>query len=188
MLRMAGYKNEEWWKGIPQREAPAQPSWEEANGPRETVSWFEAVAFCRWLSQRTGFKIRLPTEWEWQQAATGGDPDREYPWSGGWDATRCNCDASRLSRTTAVGMYPNGATSQRLLDMAGNVWEWCLNTYEGSEVPESLRIDDSNVRRVQRGGSWGNWSGDLRASIRGWGNPFNRENFIGFRLVQDIDQ
>src|SRR5262249_30644668 len=68
-----GYRNSEWWKGIKQRNGPDDPSWKEANSPRETVSWFEAVAFCRWLSKRTGLPIRLPTEWEWQLAATGGD-------------------------------------------------------------------------------------------------------------------
>ena len=100
---------------------PAEPNWKEANSPRETVSWFEAVAFCRWLSKRTNSKIRLPTEWEWQLAATGGDPEREYPWPGGWDATKCNSSESRLNRTSAVGIYPSGVTQQGVLDMAGNV-------------------------------------------------------------------
>jgi formylglycine-generating enzyme required for sulfatase activity len=74
-------------------------AWQEANSPRETVSWFEAMAFCRWLSQRTGSKIRLPTEWEWQQAATGGDSTREYPWPGEWDASRCNSCLSSNSKS-----------------------------------------------------------------------------------------
>jgi len=75
-----GYRNKEWWKDIEQSMEADKPSWLEANAPRETVSWYEAVAFCRWLSARTGTNIRLPTEWEWQQAATGGDAGREYPW------------------------------------------------------------------------------------------------------------
>ena len=161
-------------------------SWQEANAPRETVSWFEAVAFCRWLSQQTGSKIRLPTEWEWQQAATGGDPTRKYPWSGEWDTSRCNSDESRLRRTTAVGMYPSGATKQGVLDMAGNVWEWCLNTYEHPEAPESLRIDESNTARVLRGGSWHSRPVYLRVSYRNWNNADLRYNGIGFRLAQDI--
>lgn len=181
-----GYENEAWWKGI-KKETPIQSSWQEANCPRETVSWFEAVAFCRWLSHRTETAVRLPTEWEWQQAATGGEPAREYPWPGGLDTTRCISNESRLHRTTAVGMYPNGATSQGLLDMAGNVWEWCLNTYDGPEAPESLRIDDSNASRVFRGGSWTNFPEALGASSRFWNPlPTSRINYVGFRLVQDI--
>lgn len=183
-----GYKSDEWWKGIRKvSEAPEPPSWQEANGPRETASWYEAVAFCRWLSHRTGSKIRLPTEWEWQQAATGGDPTREYPWPGGWDAARCNSVESRLPRTTAVGLYPGGATKQGLLDMAGNVWEWCLNTYDQPAHAEAVCLsDDQRKSRVIRGGSWVYFPVNLRTSSR-FGSPAGiRDNNIGFRLVQDI--
>ncbi len=150
------------------------------------MSWYEAVAFCRWLSHRTGSTIRLPTEWEWQQAATGGDPTYEYPWPGGWDGIRCNSEESRLNRTTPVGIYPRGATEQGVLDMAGNVWEWCLNTYDDPEKPESVGFDDSGGRRVLRGGAWISRPEDLRASIRLWDTPVNRYDYIGFRLAQDI--
>ncbi|TKB61807.1 MAG: formylglycine-generating enzyme family protein [Nitrospira sp.] len=94
-----GYRHEKWWKDMKESDVAAEPNWREANSPRDTVSWFEAVAFCQWLSAKTGTKIRLPTEWEWQQAATGGDSTREYPWPGEWDGSRCNSDESRLSRT-----------------------------------------------------------------------------------------
>jgi formylglycine-generating enzyme required for sulfatase activity len=181
-----GYQNLQWWAEIRQSKAPEPPEWKEANSPREKLSWFEAVAFCRWLSQRTGSKIRLPTEWEWQQAAIGGDPTRDYPWPGEWDATHCNSSESRLSRATAVGIYPSGATKQGVLDMAGNVWEWCLNKYEDSGMPTSLRIDKSNSHRVIRGGSWNDFPGDLLVSARYSYSAVYRLNYVGFRLVQDI--
>jgi Sulfatase-modifying factor enzyme 1/Domain of unknown function (DUF4062) len=195
-IKDAGYRNTEWWKGMKQSEGPAEPSWKEANSPRETVSWYEAVAFCRWLSKRTGSKIRLPTEWEWQLAATGGDPEREYPWPGGWDPTRCNSYESRLNRTCAVGVYPGGATRQGVLDMAGNVWEWCLNKYEKPGSPESLNIDDDERgQRVLRGGSWYGNPDLLHLSLRyrlsatsRYRNYADYQNYgIGFRLAQDIE-
>jgi hypothetical protein len=179
-----GYRNEEWLRDMENSETVAEPRWGEANAPRETVSWFEAVAFCRWLSAKTGTSIRLPTEWEWQQAATGGDPTNEYPWPGEWDTSRCNSKESRLSRTTAVGMYPHGATKQGVMDMAGNVWEWCLKTYEQPEAPEPLPIDESNTSRVLRGGSWDNKPENLRVSARGRYYADTQTNSIGFRLAQ----
>ena len=181
-----GYGNDKWWEGIQRSEEASVASWQEANLPRETVSWYEAVAFCQWLSHRTESKIRLPTEWEWQQAASGGDPTREYPWRDEWDTSRGNSTESRLNRTTVVGMYPRGATEQGVLDMAGNLWEWCLNKYEDPMAPESLRIDESNTGRVLRGGSWGNGPGTLRASHRNWNFADTRDYYIGFRLAQDL--
>ena len=183
-----GYRNVEWWKDIKRSEEPAEPSWREANSPRETLSWFEAVAFSKWLSKRTGLKIRLPTEWEWQLAATGGDPEREYPWLGGWDPAKCNSVESRLNRTTAVGIYPNGATAQGVHDMAGNVWEWCLNKYENSDHDEALKIDsDERGQRVMRGGSWYDFPVNLRSSTRNWSGAGYRNGGVGFRLAQDLN-
>lgn len=73
-----GYGDDAWWKGIEKIDVAAESRWKTPMllGKR---SWYEAVAFCRWLSHRTKATIRLPTEWEWQQAATGGDPTSEYP-------------------------------------------------------------------------------------------------------------
>jgi hypothetical protein len=181
-----GYRNEEWWRDIEQRDWAEPPRWPEANAPREMVSWFETVAFCRWLSAKTRTSIRLPTEWEWQQAVTGGDLTHKYPWIGRWDAARCNSDESRLGRTTAVGVYPQGATEQGVMDMAGNVWEWCLNTYEQPEAAESQGIYRSNTRRMVRGGSWYSKPGALHISARYMPMPAGRDNGVGFRLAQDI--
>ncbi|TKB70058.1 MAG: DUF4062 domain-containing protein [Nitrospira sp.] len=203
-----GYRNEEWWKDIEQSEEACTASWHEANAPRETVSWYEAVAFCRWLSHHQPDQpVRLPTEWEWQQAATGGDPEREYPWEGGRDGSRCNSYESRLNRTTAVGMYPQGATQQGVLDMMGNVWEWCVNKTRNSERLETMRIDKGGDRRVIRGGSWDYRLGSSRVSLRNGcdagyrgagsvhlretrddiGNADSRDNgILGFRLALDL--
>jgi formylglycine-generating enzyme required for sulfatase activity len=85
-----GYRNSAWWRGIRYvgmklwpfggPEGCTAPTWSEANCPRESVSYFEAVAFCRWLSAKTRNSIRLPTDLEWMVAATGVDLSRDYPW------------------------------------------------------------------------------------------------------------
>ena len=180
-----GYHNNAWWQEFPQPEGLTPPAWNEANCPRERVSWYEAVAFCRWLSHRTGLPIRLPPEWEWQQAATGGDSTYKYPWGKKWDSSRCNSVEAVLNRTSSVGIYLTGATQQGVFDMAGNLWEWCLNTYEN---PKTAALDLKNSRdRVVRGGSWETKTRFLRLSRRYRSSAADRKNFIGFRLAQDID-
>ncbi|GJL70722.1 MAG: hypothetical protein NPIRA06_33570 [Nitrospirales bacterium] len=180
-----GYENEKWWEGMKKIE-PQRSFWQESNAPREMVSWFDAVAFCLWLSHRTDSRIRLPTEWEWQQAATGGDSNNEFPWGKEWDEALCNSIESRLNRTTPVGIYLQGATLQEVFDMAGNLWEWCLNTYDNPQRPESVHLDDLRTDRVVRGGSWLSKPVTLRSSNRSWDATDYRNFLLGFRLVQDI--
>jgi len=141
------------WEPDPQRG--------RANQPAVMVTWVEAMAYCEWISERVGHEVRLPTEWEWQQAATGGDPENEYPW-GAWQEGRANTDESALGRVTAVGLYPDGASAQRVMDFAGNVWEWCLNKYD-SPKDTTPGGDDG---RVVRGGSWDNGRDYARCAFR----------------------
>ena len=182
-----GYGNAAWWQGMPEEAANGSvaPNWHEPYCPRETVSWYEAVAFCQWLSRHLGFELRLPTEFEWQQAATHGEAERVYPWGAEWDEGRCNSTESRLNRTTVVGLYPHGTWPDGPLDMAGNVDEWCQNKYE---KPMDDQIDTSDDMRVVRGGSWVNGSDYCRAAARGsfggYGDPVLRYYGDGFRLLR----
>jgi formylglycine-generating enzyme required for sulfatase activity len=154
------------------------------NHPAVYVSWFDAVAFCRWLSRRLSFEVRLPDEWEWQQAATGGDDKNVFPWGLGWDAKaqfwRANTFESRLGQATAVGMYPAGASPAGVLDMAGTVWEWCVNKFDSPEVTRSGARDFDY--RVLRGGSW-SYGQDYARSAGRWYFPSFRFYVIGFRVV-----
>ncbi len=174
-----GYANAVWWKGLAERQnAPGEQYRELDNHPAETVSWYDAVAYCRWLSVKLGYEIRLPTEWEWQQAATGGDSAYEYPWGADWETERANTYESRLGRTTAVGMYPRGASPVGALDMSGNVFEWCLNLHEN---PSDTDLSSSSAR-VVRGGAWSDLPLGARAGCRDDFIPTYRFDYLGFRV------
>ena len=85
-----------------------------------------------------------------------------------------------LGQTTAVGVYPQGASGEGVLDLAGNVWEWCLNKYDR---PSETAADTSGHTRVVRGGSWVNNPDGARAALRFGGGPDDRSDDGGFRLV-----
>ena len=178
-----GYSDDRWWQGLAKRfEEPAQPSWCEANSPRETVSWYEAVAYCRWLSHRSGLSISLPTEQQFERVARGPkwQPEFEsvdYPWHGKWDNSLLNCELG-LSRTSAVGVYLGSRSVEGVEDVSGNLWEWQLNVYEN---PDNTAVKGDSARAL-RGGSWYDDSGNCRSSIRSLLDPVNRNFSIGFRL------
>ena len=129
-------------------------------------------------SWRGEFEIRLPTEWEWQWAAQGPD-GRAYPWGKDFDAGRCNTTESGIGMTTPVGSYAQGASPYGVLDMAGNVWEWCLNE---QDKPTDTGLAGS-AGRVVRGGSWGYYRRSARCASRDWDDPADRVNLIGFRVI-----
>ena len=129
-----GYRNKEHWKDLRREAEPGGQYRVVGNHPAENVSWYDAVAFCRWLSGHLGFEVRLPNDSEWQQAATGGNTSYAYAWGAQWDGTRANTWESRLGRTSAIGMYPHGASVQGVLDSpapCGNGVSMSIKTYAG---------------------------------------------------------
>jgi hypothetical protein len=176
----AGYRSKRWWANLWHEPQPGERYREVGNCPVENVSWYDAMAYCRWLSMRLGYEVQLPTEYQWQQAANGGEPTRGYPWGPDWVEGRANTAESRLSRSTTVGVYPRGASAQKGLDLAGNVWEWCLNRYRSaSDVSVS-----SQDERVVRGGSWADVRDYSRCRYRYGCHPEDRSHRIGFRIVR----
>jgi formylglycine-generating enzyme required for sulfatase activity len=172
-----GFSHKRWWKNLDRPNNPPEQFRRTGNCPADNVSWHDAVAFCRWLSERLRRVITLPTEMEWQQMATGGLSTHEYPWGMSWDMARANTYGSRLDRSTAVGLYPAGATAQGVLDVAGNVWEWCSNRYE-----EPGAVDYQLTARTLRGGSWGDGRDACRSRGRFSYDPGLRLNLLGFRV------
>jgi formylglycine-generating enzyme required for sulfatase activity len=181
------------WRLSNRINGPAEydPVFQTPNHPRVGVSWYEATAFCAWLTQRwreTGRlgqqgTIRLPHETEWEQAARWDGKradDRYFPWAGSKKGDpeaalneRCNWVNTGLGHTSAVGLFPMGEAACGALDLAGNVWAWCDNWY-----------DSSQNYRVVRGGSWADGSpGRLSVSCRYNGHPGGRGQNRGFRCV-----
>ena len=165
-----------------------QPAFQTSNHPRVGVSWFEAVAFCRWLSEQLQQQIRLPSEAEWERAARHTD-GRAYPWGEGMEdlAQRCNMAETGIGHTSAVGLFPGGLAQCGAADMAGNVWEWCRTKWRGNYTNYEQKVDDAldgTDRLVLRGGSWGNLDPEtLRCSFRFDVSPVSRSQLYGFRCV-----
>ncbi len=189
-----GYINERWLEGLAVHEGDPQMHeqyFKYDNHPRETVNWYQAMAFCRWLSWRMGsgydlkkideWKVRLPTEFEWEKAARGTD-GRLYPYKGDYDPAKANTHDTGIRQTSAVGIFPNGASPDGAMDMSGNVWEWCLSNRDKparEAQKENLRNENS---RVLRGGSWSLIQGSSCAVYRFSRDPASRNSPIGFRL------
>jgi formylglycine-generating enzyme required for sulfatase activity len=175
----------ELWEGI------AKPSKSLENHPVVYVSWKSAAAYCRWLAHVTGKLYRLPTEAEWEKAARGPD-GRIYPWGNERDTARYNVYESGKGTTTSVGSYPSGASPYGVLDMAGNIWEWCA-TKQDKPYPYNVSEDEwsdnylkERAVRVLRGGAF-NFSGSYaRCAFRGRLNFDGAYDCIGFRVVVSL--
>ena len=147
------------------------------------VCWYEARAYCAWLSAQTGQPFRLPTEAEWEAAArrrTG----RRYAYGDEFDASRCNAFESHIRRTTPVGVFPGGETPEGLIDLTGNSWDWTGSLDQPYPYVAADGREDpaAEARRVVRGGSWNNSQTNARATSRYAGAPDARLN-LGFRVV-----
>jgi formylglycine-generating enzyme required for sulfatase activity len=152
------------------------------------ISWDDAVVYCRWLAKTTKKPYRLPTEAEWEKAARGTD-GRIYPWGNKWDAKRCNTSEDGPGKTTPVGAYPAGASPYGLLDMTGNVWEWCATKW-GKLYPYDATEDEwgddylkAGGYRVVRGGSFYGNQYFARCAVRYGDRPGDGVDLRGFRVA-----
>lgn len=153
-----------------------------ADYPVVNVSWFDAAEFCYWLSKRVDQKITLPTEQQWQRAAQG-NTDWLYPWGNEADATRCNVQESGHGSLTPVDQYPKGASPFGVMDMSGNVWEWCSTEWHTG----SHAVKKTAGLRVLRGGSGANPIEYATTTYRECAEPTLRADNRGFRIVQIIE-
>lgn len=180
-----GFGNPQWWdfspQGIQWRKDHIHPkptAFDGADLPCTRVSWFDSIAFCHWLSAELNTHVRLPTEQEWQRAAIS-DTRWGYPWGNELDETRANY-ANRIGKVSAVGSFPDGQSPFGVMDMIGNLWEWCLTKWAA---------DDTDLNgytyRVYRGGAWNVSNPEYLTAIDrgvGW-SPRGRLNDCGFRIT-----
>lgn len=193
--------NELYEKFDPSHRSKRAP-WADENHPVIYVNCLDAINFCTWLNTQGKQKFRLPTEAEWEYAARGSE-GRPFPWGDKldrgdlanfadantpfpWRATGIN---DGFAQTSPVSTYPRGASPFGIVDMAGNVWEWCsdyFETYRGGD-----RVDPKGpaqgTRRVYRGGSWKSKASSLQGSTRNFNTPDYSSNDVGFRVVCDCE-
>ena len=163
------------------------------NYPVVYVKWEQADAYCQWLASETGWDVRLPTEAQWEKAASW-DPvagrKYRYPWGDeDPDGERLNYLGSNVGQAMPVGSYPQGASPYDLLDMAGNVWEWVADWYDGKYYDKTDNSTDPTGpdhgrHKVMRGGSYGYGSLYVRVTRREAGDPNKAKGAgLGFRCV-----
>ncbi len=151
------------------------------------VCWYEADAYARWAGKR------LPTEAEWEYAASWGVDGikRRYPW-GDEDPTPARANLGRLRLgPDDVTARPGGATRAGVLALVGDVWEWTATTFGGYPgfrafpYREYSEVFFGDEYRVLRGGSWATHPTVARTTFRNWDYPIRRQIFCGFRCARD---
>jgi formylglycine-generating enzyme required for sulfatase activity len=195
-----GYRDKSWWTDAGWLEIGQKQTeprfWRDTrfNKPAQPViglSWYECVAYCRWLSSETGALWRLPTEAEWEMGARGS-AGHLFPWGNEFDPDRLNGRGPRdrqVCTSTPVGIYPTGVSPFGLFDCVGNVWEWCATRWKkpfpydtGHDEWQPDYLQGQNLR-VLRGGSWYDTKEATRCTHRFKFQPYGWNDRGGFRLV-----
>jgi formylglycine-generating enzyme required for sulfatase activity len=188
--------NREYYVFIKETGTPPPENWtgykyplEKGNHPVVYVSWKNATAYCRWLTANLGEEYRLPTEAEWEKAARGVNANI-FPWGNEFDSGKANTIESLINDTSPVGQFsPEGDSAFGCADMAGNVYEWCLDyrhsmVYAGrNKLVKDPYVSDPNptMGRVIRGGCFGTKKAFARCAYRTSSSWPSGD--IGFRVV-----
>lgn len=186
-IEAGGYRNERWWTedGWQWQQRIRQGYRNDvisraSKDPVGGTSWYEATAFCRWLREATGENVSLLTEQQWQRAAQGDD-GRLYPWGNEWESRYCN-SSGEFGETIRVDKYEGkGDSPYGVVDMVGNLSEWCLTDMETGNQDEDQDADN----RIVRGGFWsfGHHYKYFQVTDRSWDPVGSRAIHLGFRIA-----
>lgn len=173
--------------GHPEPRDWANPQFAGAKQPAVGMNWFDAVAYCDWISERLGELRRLPTEAEWERACRGGTDDSEYAWGNDSPAALSYFQGEWEAPRRVADWQPN---PYGLFNMGDNVHEWCRDWFSADYYAQSPEIDpigpESGTRRVSRGGSWRHLVKASRAAHRSSLPPQFRYTDYGFRLASSL--
>jgi len=220
-VKSGGYEERRYWteagwawrdqEGVVDRERYGG-GYELSSHPVVGVSWYEAVAYCRWLTERLrkaaavrllgcgltqgehglweglgggSLEVVLASESEWEKGARGEAGARSYPWGEEADSNRANYEATGIGWTSAVGCFPGGASPYGLEELSGNVWEWTRSKYKGYPYSSKDGREEwaGDSLRVLRGGSCVDGDYYVRCAARVRGVPGDRLNGGGFRVI-----
>jgi formylglycine-generating enzyme required for sulfatase activity len=175
------------------------------NHPVVNVNWNDAMAYCEWLQGELrvkgpegvrsrleqGWRVRLPSEAEWEKTARGGD-GRIHPWGNEFDANKANV-GNIIGSTSPVGSFPGDVSPYQVMDMGGNVREWCMDWYdEQAYVARSGKLAcnlhglEKGKNRSLRGGSWAYLRRNARCAYRHGFDSNDLFNYVGFRVVLSL--
>jgi sulfatase modifying factor 1 len=172
---------------------PAPLLWDDPNfskpeQPVVSVSWFDAVAYCTWLSGALGKHFRLPTEAEWERAARGGKEDEAFPWGNGVPEELPDYASRWKTGPEPVGLYAPNAYG--LYNLGDNVHEWCADWYDAAYYQVSPERNPQgpprSARRASRGGSWRHHIKVTRTAARSSIPPEFKYADYGFRVAASI--
>jgi formylglycine-generating enzyme len=173
------------------RRAPlhwSDPNFSDAEQPVVAPSWFDAVAYCEWLSAACGRRCRLPTEAEWERAARGGLEQKQFPWGDEPPEHLTNYSARWKNGPEPVGRAERNAYG--LCDIGANVHEWCADwfaaEYYGASPERNPQGAAQGLRRSSRGGSWRHQIKVSRCAARASIPPEFQYADYGFRVVRDF--
>ncbi|MCS7479114.1 formylglycine-generating enzyme family protein [Umezawaea endophytica] len=198
-----GFLSDGWWPAVPlspsdaprrhDRHADLIAAGHAGNLPVTGVDWYEARAYCRWLSAMTVEDIDLPTEEQWESAARGFG-GALYPWGDRFDPALLNWEGAGMGQVVPVGLFASGSPAPgRPADMLGNIWEWTRSIAGEVGAGDFALIGHAaadettarEVRRVVRGGCYLNDVPLLRSSYRGSDAATSRFDRQGFRVVRN---